>query len=66
MLSDMLFYPLNRYDLFIKNSFDQADIPNTNYFFDNMISFPFSVTFSEDDIKYLINSIKSAVNFLNS
>ena len=60
------FYPLNRYDLFIKNSFDQADIPNTNYFFYNMISFPFSVTFSEDDIKYLINSIKSAVNFLNS
>ena len=59
------FYPLNRYDLFKKNNLTQANIPNTDYFFDNMISFPFSAIFSEKDIKYLISSIKSAINSLN-
>jgi len=56
------FYPLNRYDLFIKNGFGKADIPITDHFFDNMISFPFSLIMSEKDFDYLIESTKNIFN----
>ena len=55
------YHPLNRYDLFKKMGFDLADIPVTDDFFDNMISFPFSVEMPPEDFKYLINSIKQAI-----
>ena len=35
------YYPLKRYDLFKKNGLGKAKCPNTDRFFDNMISFPF-------------------------
>ncbi|NCI49054.1 DegT/DnrJ/EryC1/StrS family aminotransferase [Sediminibacterium roseum] len=60
------FYPLYRYDLFRKNGMGAADVPETDRFFDNMISFPFSLTMSETDILYLIESVRSAVNKLNN
>lgn len=60
------YYPLNRYDLFVKRGYGSADVPNTDEFYDNMISFPFSLTISENNINYLINSIISAISELNS
>jgi dTDP-4-amino-4,6-dideoxygalactose transaminase len=35
--------------------------PETDLFFDNMLSFPFSLTISDKDIDYLIQSIKKAL-----
>ncbi len=58
------YYPLNRYDLFKKSGHGDADIPETDRFFDNMISFPFSVEIIEDDFVYVIESVKSAIQQL--
>jgi dTDP-4-amino-4,6-dideoxygalactose transaminase len=60
------FYPLYRYDLFKKKGLSDANVPETDLFFDNMISFPFSLVLEEDEVEYMINSIKSAINKLNS
>ena len=60
------YYPLNRYDLFVKRGYGSANVPNTDEFYDNMISFPFSITLSENEIDYLIESIISAIFELNS
>jgi dTDP-4-amino-4,6-dideoxygalactose transaminase len=58
------YYPLNRYPLFEKMGFGVADCPNTDLFFDNMISFPFHHWMSEDDFRYIVSSTKSALNQL--
>ncbi len=55
------YYPLNRYDLYQKLSFDEANCPQTDDFFDNMVSFPFNHMLSDDDIDYLLESIKEVV-----
>jgi perosamine synthetase len=60
------FYPLYRYDLFRKNGMGDASVPETDRFFDNMISFPFSLTIPEEDCQYLIESIRSVVGKLNN
>ena len=59
------YYPLNRYDLFKKNGMGNASVPNTDEFYDNMISIPFSLTFSEEENNYLVNSIKESIKELN-
>ena len=58
------YYPLNRYDLFRKFGFGEAELPNTDRFFDNMISFPFSIDMGESDFLYVIDSVKSALQWL--
>ncbi len=50
------YYPLNRYPLYKKLGFGKADCPNANYFFDNMISFPFQQTISDNQFEYLLES----------
>ncbi len=55
------YYPLNRYELFKKNGFGKARCPNTDNFFDNMISFPFHVWMKNSEFNYLIKSIKKAL-----
>ena len=60
------YYPLNRYDLFNKSGNANANIPVTDMFFDNMISFPFSLVIEDVDFLYMINSIKSSINTLNN
>ena len=55
------YYPLNRYELFKKNGFGKANCPNTDRFYDNMISFPFHIWMSNKQFDYLINSVKKAV-----
>ena len=60
------YYPLNRYDLFNKSGNANANIPVTDMFFDNMISFPFSLVIEDVDFLYMINSIKSSINILNN
>ncbi|MBF0231433.1 MAG: DegT/DnrJ/EryC1/StrS family aminotransferase [Desulfamplus sp.] len=58
------YYPLYRYDLFQKMGFGDADCPLTDYFFDNMISFPFHIWMSDDDFEYMIESTKKALTQL--
>lgn len=48
--------PLYRYPLFKKMGFGSANCPNTDKFFDNMISFPFHLWMSERDYDYVIES----------
>ena len=58
------YYPLNRYPMFVKAGYGKADCPNTDYFFDNMLSFPFHHCLSEDDFNYMIKSTKMALEEL--
>ena len=52
------YYPLNRYHLFKNNSnVKSLDLENTNDFFDNMISIPFSSTLKKDDMIYMAKSL---------
>ena len=52
------YYPLNRYHLFKNNSnVKSLDLENTNDFFDNMISLPFSSTLKKDDMIYMAKSL---------
>lgn len=50
------YYPLYRYDLYKTWGCGDACCPNTDYFFDNMISFPFHVWMRETDFEYMIQS----------
>jgi len=60
------YYPLNRYDLFKKLNFDSTDLKNTNLFYDNMLSIPFSITLSDKEVDFMIESIIKSVQALNS
>jgi len=54
------YYPLYRYPLFKKMGFGVAKCPNTDKFFDNMVSFPFHLWMNEQNFDYMIEStIKS-------
>ncbi len=58
------YYPLYKYDLFKKNRFGKAKCPNTEKFYDNMISFPFHVWMTNKEIDYLISSISKSLKVL--
>ncbi len=58
------YHPLNRYPLFAKMGFGEANCPNADFFFDNMVSFPFHLWMSEVDFKYMISSIQMALDEL--
>jgi dTDP-4-amino-4,6-dideoxygalactose transaminase len=58
------YYPLNRYPLYQKIGFGEADCPNTDNFFDNMVSFPFHHWLSDSDLSYILNSTIEVLDFL--
>jgi perosamine synthetase len=58
------FYPLNRYDLFRKAGFGHADVPETDSFFDNMVSFPFSLAINDEDFNYTIAAVRQSLERL--
>jgi perosamine synthetase len=53
--------PLYRYPIMIKAGFGNSDCPNSDLFFDNMLSFPFYEWYTDEQISYLINSVQKAV-----
>lgn len=55
------YYPLYRYPLFSKNGFGDANVPNTDAFFDNMISLPFHHWLSDSDFEYMVESFKECL-----
>ena len=58
------YYPLYRYPMFQKAGFGDADCPNTDDFYDNMVSFPFHHWLSEEQIEYMIGAIRATVEEL--
>jgi len=58
------YYPLNRYDLYKKAGFSKANCPNTDMFFDNMVSFPFHHMMSDDTFAELVSITKKVMSNL--
>ncbi len=56
------YYPLYRYPLFKKLGAGTGRCPNTEKFYDNMISFPFHVWMKKKDFTYMIESIKKILD----
>ncbi|NVK73366.1 MAG: DegT/DnrJ/EryC1/StrS family aminotransferase [Oceanospirillaceae bacterium] len=56
------YYPLYRYPLYKDAGFGKADCPNTDVFFDNMVSLPFEHQLEDAQIDYIIESVKSTVD----
>jgi len=59
------YYPLNRYPLYQKLGFGEANCPNSDEFFDNMISFPFQHWMSDEDFEYMFEATKEVMMELN-
>jgi perosamine synthetase len=58
------YYPLYRYDLYKKVGLGKANCPNTDIFFDNMISFPFNHLIKENDFLWMIETIKKTLRII--
>ncbi|MBF0479373.1 MAG: DegT/DnrJ/EryC1/StrS family aminotransferase [Candidatus Omnitrophica bacterium] len=58
------YYPLYRYDFYKKLKLDKANCPNTDLFFDNMVSFPFQHRLTDQEFLYLQEAIKDVLNEL--
>ncbi len=56
------YYPLYRYDLYIKSGYSDANCPNTDIFFDNMISFPFNHRISDTDFEWMLEITKKCIS----
>ena len=52
------YYPLYRYDFYKKVGQSEANCPNTDLFFDNMVSFPFNHMMSDEDLDWMITATK--------
>ena len=59
------YYPLHRYSLFRNFGYGLANVPETEKFYDNMISFPFSIIFTKKEVDYIIASISESIKLLN-
>jgi len=59
------YYPLYRYDLYRKASQGAAECPNTDDFFDNMISFPFHHMMSDEDFETMIAATRRVLTSLH-
>ena len=58
------YYPLYRYKLFAKAGLGEASVPNTDHFYDNMVSLPFHHWITENDFAYMIASVQETANTL--
>jgi len=55
------YYPLNRYDLYKKSGYGEANCPNTDLFFDNMVSFPFHHMMSDESFTDMITITQKVI-----
>jgi perosamine synthetase len=58
------YYPLYRYPLFQKMGFGAHACPETDRFFDHMVSIPFHVWMSDADFSFMIDSTRQALTRL--
>lgn len=56
------YYPLYRYPMFQKAGFGEANCPETDRFFDNMISFPFHHWMPEDQFTTMISAVRKGLD----
>ena len=59
------YYPLYKYPLFKKMGVKKRTCPNTENFFNNMISFPFHTWMSNKDFDRMIVKVKNTLKRLN-
>lgn len=55
------YYPLYRYPMFWRAGFGDGRCPETDRFFDNMISFPFHHWMADDQFGYMLKSLRDAL-----
>ena len=55
------YYPLNRYPFYKRLGMGEADCPNADKFFDNMISFPFHDNLTDDELDQIVSSSKKVL-----
>ena len=55
------YYPLYRYNLFKKMRLSKNNCPNTDQFYDNMVSFPFHIWMSDKDFNRMISCVKKTI-----
>lgn len=60
------YWPLNRTELFSKFGFEQADVPETDRYFDNMVSFPWWSDMPDETIDDMADRTKKAIDQLRS
>jgi perosamine synthetase len=60
------YYPLYRYPLFKKAGFGKANCPETDIFFDNMVSFPFQHWMPESEFTQMILRVSHALSELRN
>lgn len=58
------YYPLYRYDMFKRAGFGEAKCPETDRFFDSMVSFPFHLGMTDEQFGYMLDSTKKALKIL--
>lgn len=58
------YHPLYRYPLFKKAGFGKADCPNTDAYYDDMVSFPFHAWLTEEQIDYMISAARETLGHL--
>ena len=58
------YYPLYRYDFYKKLGFGEYDCPNTDLFFDTMISLPFHHMMKDYEIEFIQKSLQSTLTTL--
>jgi dTDP-4-amino-4,6-dideoxygalactose transaminase len=58
------YYPLNRYPLFARAGFGEANVPNTDRLFDNMVSLPFHHWMPDTDFDYMIEATTETARVL--
>ncbi|TVZ55509.1 dTDP-4-amino-4,6-dideoxygalactose transaminase [Lutibacter sp. Hel_I_33_5] len=58
------YYPLNRYDLYEKLGYGNANCPNADAFYDNMVSFPFHIWMPDDEFNYMLEKTKAVLSDL--
>ena len=52
--------------IYLRNKFETTDLTNTDIFYDNMLSIPFSITLSDQEVDFIIESIIKSIQELNS
>jgi len=58
--------PLNRYPFYKKIGMGEADCPNADQFFDNMVSFPFHDSLTDSELDQIVHSTKKVLRQIAS
>jgi perosamine synthetase len=58
------YYPLNRYPFYQKLGYGIADLPNSDKFFDNMVSFPFNHLLTNSEIEEIVATSRETLDCL--